>query len=91
VLAAPAVNSPALQYYPVEDRLVVIRDASHSDTHLALMPLEPEAFDPPAKFWAPPHLQTTAYEVYLEVPIVAGRIYLRTKDGRIGCYDLRRA
>ncbi len=89
VLAGTVLDSPALQFYPAEDRLLAIRDASHSDTELALLGLDPAGFHAPAGFWSPPHLQTTAYEVYLEHPFVDGRLYLRTKDGRIACYDLR--
>ncbi len=32
---------------------------------------------------------TTAYEVYEELPIVDGRVFERTVDGRLACYDLR--
>jgi outer membrane protein assembly factor BamB len=90
VLAGFELESPALQYYPVEDRLFVVRDASHSETELAFVSTDPRGFRMLSPFWSPPHLQTTAYEVYLEHPLVDGHLYLRTKDGRIACYDLRR-
>lgn len=32
---------------------------------------------------------TTAYEVHMELPVVAGRMFERTNDGRLACYDLR--
>lgn len=89
-LAEMQINSPALQFYPAEDKLLVIRDASHSETELAFITTDANDFRQPAEFWSPPHLQTTAYEVYLEHPFVDGRLYLRTKDGRIACYDLRK-
>jgi outer membrane protein assembly factor BamB len=90
VLAGFPLASPALQYYPAEDKLLAIRDASHSDTELAFITTDPKAFRQLTAFWNPPHLQTTAYEVYMEHPFVYGRLYLRTKDGRIACYDLRK-
>lgn len=36
-----------------------------------------------------PHSATTAYEVPIETPYVDGRIFFRTEDGTIVCYDLR--
>jgi outer membrane protein assembly factor BamB len=89
VLAGFELESPALQFYPAEDRLLCVRDASHSETELSFISADPRNFRLLAPFWHPPHLQTTAYEVYLEHPLVDGRLYLRTKDGRIACYDLR--
>ena len=81
-------ESPAPQFYPVEDRLLMIRDASHSDTHMAFFRTDPKAFEPLSELWDPPHQQTSAYEVFMEHPYHKGRIYIRTKDGRIACYDL---
>ena len=43
-MPSSAIDSPALQYYPVEDRLVCIRDASHSDTHLAMISADLKKF-----------------------------------------------
>jgi hypothetical protein len=90
--AWPQANGPFGNFTPRQsgDRLLAIRDASHSDTELAFISADPKDFRPLAGFWAPPHLQTTAYEVYMEHPCVNGRIYLRTKDGRVACYDLRK-
>jgi len=91
VLAATDIDSPALQYYPAGDKLLAIRDASHSETELAFIKTDPRDFRQLTGFWSPPHSQTTAYEVYMEHPFVDGRLYLRTKDGRIACYDLRKS
>jgi hypothetical protein len=33
---------------------------------------------------------TTAYEVVMEAPLVAGLIFERTEKGGIACYELRR-
>ena len=89
VLASMKIHSPALQFYPVGNRLLTIRDASHRETELAFLFVERNQVKLLADFWHPPHANTTAYEVYMEHPVVAGRIYLRTGDGRVACYDLR--
>lgn len=90
VLAEMTIASPALQCYPAGDRLLAIRDASHSETELAFLRAEGTSIRQLAEFWRPPHQNTTAYEVYMEHPFAEGLLYLRTKDGRIACYDLRR-
>ena len=91
IAAELLLESPALQFYPVEDRLLTIRDASHSDTHLAMIRTDPNNFTMYTnEFWNPPHLQTGAYEVYMEFPYANGFFYIRTQDGRVACYDLRR-
>lgn len=89
VLAKMPLSSPSLQFYPVEDKVFAIRDASHSNTRFAFITADVKDFQQLTDFWDPPHLQTTAYEVQMELPIVNGHIYFRTKDGRIACYDLR--
>ena len=88
LLAVEPFDSPSLQFYPQGDRLITIRDASHSTTELAMIKADPADFRQLADYYSPPHEQTTAYEVQMEHPIVASRIYLRTKDGRVACYDL---
>ena len=88
VLADMEFNSPAPLFYPLGERLLMIRDASHSETDLAMFNTDPEDFRQLTDFWRPPHQGTTAYEVAMECPIVDGRIYMRTKDGRVACYDL---
>ena len=83
------LSTPAPHFYPVEDKLLMIRDASHSDTDIAFVTTDPADFRLVSeRFWTPPHQSTTAYEVLMEHPIVDGHLYLRTKDGRIACYDL---
>lgn len=89
-LAGFVLDSPALQFYPIDGKLLSIRDASHSETELAFITGGPANFKQLTDFWSPPHEQTGAYEVYMEQPVVNGRFYLRTKDGRIACYDLRK-
>jgi hypothetical protein len=81
--------SPALQYYPASDRLLAIRDASHSETELAFLRTKGTSIRQLADFWHPHHQNTTAYEVYMEHPFAEGLLYLRTKDSHIACYDLK--
>jgi len=91
VIAAGRFDSPSLQFYPFGDKLVTIRDASHSDTELAMISTDPNDFRQLTDYWSPPHDQTTAYEVQMELPIVDGRMYFRTQDGRIACYALSKS
>ena len=88
ILAELEFNSPAPLFYPLGDRLLMIRDASHSETDLAMFTTDPKNFRQLSDFWRPPHQGTTGYEVAMECPIADGKIYMRTKDGRIACYDL---
>ncbi len=90
VLAETPAPWPAPQFLVAEDKLLMIRDASHSGNEITTYPLDPRRFAPQTEFWSPPHEQTTAYEVYLENPFVDGRLFLRTLDGRVACYDLRK-
>lgn len=90
-----------LSDYPVEgiprlmeDRLVVAADEAHGASKT------PVAFDQwrigstgitlLSKLWQPDLEPATSYEVPLEWPYADGRVYSRTADGRIACYDLRR-
>ncbi len=90
ILASLPLASPALQFYPLGERLLMIRDGSHSQTELAMLDARPPEPRLLSDFWLPPHQNTTAYEVLMEHPLVAGHLYLRTRDGRIARYDLRR-
>ena len=94
IIAETALLSPAPQFYPVEvsdhqTKLLHIRDASHSSTEIAFSLFDGTRIQLLSDFRSPPHEQTSAYEVSMEHPIHAGFLYLRTKDGRIACYDLR--
>ena len=90
IVAEMPLETPAPLFYPLGDRLLLIRDASHSETEMAMVSADPKDFRLLSDFWHPPHMNTTAYEVLMETPIVGGRIYMRTKDGRVACYDLRK-
>ena len=83
-------DTPGPLFYPIGDRLLVIRDACHSRTELALFSTGERGFHQLGEFWHPPHQGTTAYEVAMECPIADGKIYIRTRDGRIACYDFTR-
>jgi outer membrane protein assembly factor BamB len=85
--------------YLVGDRLLVRRDNAHGATHggrhpmvlwratrdgihrlddaMGICGLDLVDFD-------------TAYEVNMETPLVDGRLFERTDDGRLACYDLRK-
>lgn len=88
VLAQAPLVTPAPLFWPAGDKLLFIRDASHGDTALGLFTTDAKDFRQIGELFSPPHLQTTAYEVLMEQPIYQGRIYMRTQDGRIACYDL---
>jgi outer membrane protein assembly factor BamB len=81
------------QAWLVEDRLLNIRDAAHSErAELDLIALDPANVRRLCRPWKPPHEKTTtAYEVFLELPYVDGRFLMRAQDGSVRCYDLRKA
>jgi outer membrane protein assembly factor BamB len=80
------------QHYFIEDRLLQVPDASHGDRlTLRLWTTDPKDLRPLCPPWNPPHIATTAYEVFMEFPYVDGRIFMRTKEGAVVCYDLRAA
>ena len=79
------------QHYLIEDRLLQVPDASHSDRlSLRLWTADPKDLRPLCPPWKPPHTGTTAYNVFMEFPYVDGRIFMRARDGTVRCYDLRR-
>jgi outer membrane protein assembly factor BamB len=86
-------------FYLFEDRLLVRADNAHGASHGGRNPLLAWSVAPGAvrrlgSSSAPsgfdPHDFTTAYEVFMELPVVAGRVFERTADGRVACYDFRR-
>ena len=86
ILAESPSPSSAPQFYLVEDRLLVIPDASHDDS-ITMALFDTQDLKQLADYWKPPYIGTTAYEVYMEHPYYNGRIYIRTQNGRIRCYD----
>ena len=80
------------QHYLVEDRLLQVPDASHGDRlTLRLWTADPKDLRPLSAPWDPPHTATTAYNVFMEFPYVDGRIFMRSREGTVRCYDLRQA
>jgi hypothetical protein len=89
-LLTTAAISGSPQFFLVEDRLLVLPDAAHSDrTTLEFYTLDPADFRRIGEPWKPPHKNTTAYEVFIELPYADGRFYMRTWQGEVACYDLR--
>jgi outer membrane protein assembly factor BamB len=41
--------------------------------------------------WPPPHTGTTGYNVFIEFPYVYGRLFMRSREGTVRCYDLRKS
>lgn len=86
-------------YYLVEDRLLVRVNSNHGPTHGGRHPFlqwkaapgRIERMDREGHLCGMDLTEfATAYEVYMETPIVAGRMFERTVDGRLVCVDLRK-
>lgn len=86
-------------FYLVEDRLLCRVNSNHGPTHGGRHPFV-QWNVAPGKIARMDHEGrlspmdlaefATAYEVYMELPVVAGRMFERTLDGGVVCYDLRR-
>ncbi len=84
-------NSILGQFWLVEDRILNIADAAHSDrSTLQWLTIEPPNVRRLGTRWKPPHSNTTAYEVFIELPYVDGRFLMRSRQGQVVCYDLRK-
>jgi len=51
---------------------------------------DPDTFVHLSGPWKTKEPLTTGYQVFIEPPIIAGRIFLRTELGTVVCYDLRK-
>ena len=90
LMTTRAVNGSP-QFWLVEDRLLVMPDAAHSNrTTLELYTTDPKGFRRVGEPWKPPHENTTAYETYLELPYVDGLFLMRDRQGEVHCYDFRK-
>ena len=79
------------QFWLVEDRMLNIPDAAHSDrSTLQWVTIDPKQVRRLGSRWKPPHHNTTAYEKFIELAYVDGRFLMRTWQGQVVCYDLRR-
>lgn len=75
----------------IEDRLFHAIDWSHGKrARFNLYQADPQGFHKLSGPWSPEQPLTTAYTVFMEPPIIAGRIFLRTENGTVVCYDLRK-
>lgn len=75
----------------IEDKLLHCRDWSHGKRATwHLFDANPESFKQLAGPWQTRQPLTTSYQVLMEPPVIAGRIFLRTETGTVVCYDLRK-
>lgn len=81
-------------YYLVEDRILSRANASHAPSHGRRHPFTLWNIAGGTLQRLPGELDrhdlATAYEVFMELPIVAGRMWMRDERGFLVCYDLRR-
>jgi len=84
-------NSILGQWWLVEDRILNIANAAHSDrSTLQWVTADPKDIRRLGTRWKPPHHNTTAYELFIELPYVEGLFLMRNWQGRVVCYDLRK-
>lgn len=75
----------------IEDKLLHCIDWSHgSRASFNLYSADPNNFRKLSGSWKPAQPLTTSYQVLMEPPVIAGRIFWRTETGTIVCYDLRK-
>ena len=75
----------------IEDKLLHCIDWSHgSRASFNLYSADPENFRKLSGPWKPAQPLTTSYQVLMEPPVIAGRIFWRTETGTVVCYDLRK-
>ncbi len=75
----------------IEDKLLHCRDWSHGKSATwNLFNADPKAFKQLSGPWQTDQPLTTSYQVLMELPVIAGRIFLRTETGTVVCYDLRK-
>ena len=74
----------------IENKLLHCRDWSHGKRATwYLYSADPKAFKRLSGPWQTEQPLTTSYQVLMEPPVIAGRIFLRTENGTVVCYDLR--
>jgi hypothetical protein len=77
------------QSYLIEDRMLTIPNASHSNIEFHLWDIDPANCRLLSE-WKPPHTGTTGYNIFMEFPYEDGRTFIRALDGTVRCYDLRK-
>jgi len=76
----------------IEDKLLHCIDWSHGKrASFDLYPADPRNFRRLSGPWQPAQPLTTAYMAFMEPPVIAGHIFLRTETGTVVCYDLRKS
>jgi hypothetical protein len=84
----------------LEDTIIARADASHGAQHGGRHPMRQYAYNAAAPAlttldddFGPNRLdlvnQTSGYEVVMDPPVIAGRVFERTERGTLVCYDLR--
>jgi outer membrane protein assembly factor BamB len=80
--------------YLVEDRLLCRKNASHAPSHGGRHPFTLWSADPKdlrrQAGVLDRHDLATGYMIFMELPIVAGRMWMRDERGFVVCYDLRK-
>ena len=75
----------------IENKLFHCVDWAHGKrAAFDLYPTDPKSFRKLSGPWQPTQPLTTAYMVFMEPPVIAGHIFLRTETGTVVCYDLRK-
>jgi outer membrane protein assembly factor BamB len=73
----------------IEDKLLHCVDWSHGErARWNLYTTDPKSFTQLSGPWSTRQPLTTSYQVFMEPPVIAGRIFLRTETGTVVCYDL---
>ncbi|MCG8586794.1 MAG: PQQ-like beta-propeller repeat protein [Pirellulales bacterium] len=75
----------------IGDKLLHCADFSHGKrASWNLFTADPKSFKQIAGPWQTDQPLTTSYQVFMEPPVIDGRIFLRTETGTVVCYDLRK-
>ena len=78
------------QFWLVEDRILSMPDACHNErSTLQWLSSDPKDIRRIGSVWKPSHVNTTAYEVFIELPYVEGFLLMRNWQGQVVSYDLR--
>lgn len=92
VLLSDSTLTGSPLFYLVEDRLLYTPDSAHGNTRRIqwqFYTTDPRGFRPLGHPWKPPHDNTTAYRVFIELPYSDGLFFMRNWQGQVVCYDLR--
>jgi hypothetical protein len=79
-----------MNFFLLQDRFLFVTDAGHCDPSYAFFSLDPKGVRKLCEPWTPPHKGCTGYEVPFSEPVLGGLLVLRTSEGTLRCYDLRK-